>query len=116
MPPTSSHRQLNAITATADGAVKAETAQVDAQQDARKITFGGHGQFRTSSSMAQDCSGYRATHAADAFDIVVDRAPTEAVHVRMDGGFPCGGSVGADQDAGALPCIAGPKPVVSPPS
>ena len=97
---------LNAVTATADGAVKAEIAQVDVQQDARRITFAGHGQFWTYSSMARDYSGYLGTHAAVAFDIVVDQAPAGPVHVRMECGFPCGGSVDVTKAVLALPLHA----------
>ena len=97
---------LNAVTATADGAVKAEAAQVNVQQDARKITFAGHGQFWTYSSMARDYSGYLGTHAAVAFDIVVDQAPAAPVVVRMECGFPCGASVDVTKAVLALPLHA----------
>ena len=94
---------LNAVTATADGAVKAETAQVNVQQDARKITFAGDGQFWTISSTARDYSGYLGTHAALAFDVVVDRAPAGPVHVRIECGFPCGGSIDVTKAVLAMP-------------
>ena len=97
---------LNAVTATADGAVKAETAQVNLQQDARRITFTGHGQFWSYSSTARDYTGHLATHAAVAFDIVVDQAPAGPVHVRMDCGFPCGGSIDVTKAVLALPLHA----------
>ena len=97
---------LNAVTATADGAVKAEAAQVNVQQDARKITFAGHGQFWTYSSMSRDYSGYLGTHAAVAFDIVIDQAPATPVAVRMECGFPCGASIDVTKAVLALPLHA----------
>ena len=97
---------LNAVTATADGAVKAETGQVNVQQDARKITFSGDGQFWTYSPMARDYSGYLGTHAALAFDLVVDQAPAGAVHARIDCGHPCGGSIDVTKGVLALPLHA----------
>ena len=97
---------LNAVTATADGAVKVETAQVNVQQDARKVTFAGDGQFWTYSSTSHDYSGYLGTHAALAFDVVVDRAPASAVHVRIGCGYPCGGSIDVTKAVLALPLHA----------
>ncbi len=97
---------LDAVTATADGAVKVETAQVNVQQDARKITFAGDGQFWTYSSTSRDYSGYLGTHAALAFDVVVDQAPESAVHVRIDCGMPCGGSIDVTKAVLALPLHA----------
>ena len=97
---------LNAVVATSDGLVKAEVTQVDLQQDARKITFAGDGQFSAFSAMARDYSGYPGTHAVLAFDIVVDEAPAGAVHVRIDCGYPCGGSIDVTKAVRALPLHA----------
>jgi beta-glucosidase len=97
---------LNAVVATADGAVKAEVAQVDVQQDARRITFAGDGQYSAFSDRKQDYSGFLDGHAALAFELVVDQAPAGAVHVRIDCGYPCGGSVDVTQALRALPLHA----------
>ena len=97
---------LNAVVATTDGHVKAETAQVNVQQDARRISFAGDGQFSAYSTTARDYGGYAGTHAALVFDTIVDRAPAGAVHVRIDCGFPCGGSVDVTEALAALPLHA----------
>ena len=97
---------LNAVVATSDGSVKSEVSQVNLQQDARKITFSGEGQFSAFSAMASDYSGYLGTHAALAFDVVVDQAPAGPVHVRIDCGYPCGGSIDVTKAVLALPLHA----------
>jgi beta-glucosidase len=97
---------LNAVVTTGDGFVKAEVAQVNVQQDARRITFTGEGQFSAFSAMGRDYSGYLGTHAVLAFDIVVDEAPAGPVHVRIDCGYPCGGSIDVTQAVRALPLHA----------
>jgi beta-glucosidase len=97
---------LNAVVATGDGLVRAEVTQVNVQQDARRITFSGEGQFSAFSSMARDYGGYLGTHAVLAFDIVVDAAPAGAVHVRIDCGYPCGGSIDVTKAVLALPLHA----------
>ena len=94
---------LNAVVSTSDGAVRAETAQVAVQQDARRITFAGPGQFSADSLMGRDYSGWIGTHAALAFDVVVDQPPAGAVHVRIDCGHPCRGAVDVTAALRALP-------------
>ncbi|MEO5686455.1 MAG: glycoside hydrolase family 3 N-terminal domain-containing protein [Burkholderiaceae bacterium] len=84
---------LNAIRMTSDGFAKAETVQVNVQQDARKITFAGDGQFTAFSSATHDFSGFQGAQAALVFDLIVDQAPAGPVHVRIDCGFPCSGSI-----------------------
>jgi len=97
---------LDAVVTTTDGAVKAETAQVNVQEDARRITFAGDGQFSLDSSTARDYSGWLGSDAALAFDIVVERAPEGPVHVRVDCGFPCGASLDVTAAIRALPLHA----------
>jgi beta-glucosidase len=94
---------LNAVVTTRDGAVQAATAQVDVQQDARRITFAGPGQFSADSLTGRDYSGWLGTRAALAFDVVVDQPPAGTVHVRIDCGHPCGGAVDATAALRALP-------------
>jgi len=96
----------NAVVSTSDGLVKAETAQVSVQQDARRITFAGHGQFSLDSSMAHDYGGWLGGDAALVFDVVVDQAPAGAVHVRIACGHGCGGAVDATAAIRALPLHA----------
>ena len=97
---------LDTAVATTDGNVKATTTQINVQQDARRIAFAGDGQFSAYSSTGQDFSGYAGTHAALVFDIVVDTPPAAPVHVRMDCGYPCGGSVDVTKAVAALPLHA----------
>ena len=97
---------VNAIATSIDGNIKAETTQVNLQQDARRITFAGDGQFSAYSATSQDYSSYAGTHAALVFDIVVDTPPAGTVHVRTDCGFPCGGAVDVTKAVAALPLHA----------
>ena len=94
---------LNAVVATKDGAVKAETAQVNVQQDARRITFAGKGQFWTYAGAGHDLSGWQGGNGALAFDLVVDHAPEGDVNVRVECGFPCGGSIDVTAAVRKLP-------------
>jgi beta-glucosidase len=84
---------LAAVIATTDGAVRAQAAQVNVQQDARKIAFAGPGRFSANSLARRDYSGWLGMHAALAFDVVVDRAPAGPVRVHIDCGHDCGGAV-----------------------
>ena len=88
------------------GNVEATTTQVNVQQDARRIAFAGDGQFSAYSSTGQDYAGYVGTHAALVFDLVVDTPPAAPVHVRVDCGYPCGGSVDVTKAVAALPLHA----------
>jgi beta-glucosidase len=97
---------LNAVVATRDGAVKAETAQVNVQQDARRITFAGHGQFWMYAGTGHDLSGWQGGNGALAFDLVVDRPPEGDVHVRVECGYPCGGSIDVTAALRKLPLHA----------
>ncbi len=97
---------LDAAVATPDGNVKATTTQINVQQDARRIAFAGDGQFSAYSSTGQDDAGYAGTHAALVFDLVVDTPPAAPVHVRVDCGYPCGGSVDVTKAVTALPLHA----------
>jgi beta-glucosidase len=96
----------DAVVATKDGAVKAEPAQVNVQQDARRITFAGDGQFWTYAGTGRDLSGWQGVDGALAFDLVVDKPPEGDVHVRVECGFPCGGSIDVTAAVRALPLHA----------
>ena len=97
---------LNTTRATSDGFARAQTAQVDVQQDARKISFSGDGQFAADSAATHDFSGFQGAQAALAFDVIVDQAPAGPVHVRIDCGLPCGGAIDVTQGMLALPLNA----------
>ena len=93
----------NAVVTTSDGFAKAETTQVNVQQDARKVTLSGDSHFTASSDKPQDLSGFQATQAAVVVDLVVDQAPTGPVDMRVYCGFPCTGRVDVTQALRALP-------------
>jgi beta-glucosidase len=95
----------DAVVATKDGAVKAEPAQVNVQQDARRISFAGHGQFWAYAG-PHDLSGWQGADGAVAFDVVVDRPPEGDVNVRVECGYPCGGSIDVTAAVRALPLHA----------
>jgi beta-glucosidase len=85
---------LNAVVATSDGNVTVETAQVNVQQDAKKVTWTSTGQFYAqSTNVKTDYSGYIAANAALAFDVVVGQQPQGNVKVRVDCGYPCIGEL-----------------------
>ncbi len=97
---------LNAVVTTSDGHVKAETAQLNGQQDARRITFTGDGQFAVDSLKMVDLAGWQKAGATLAFDIAIDQAPAGNVHVRVDCGHPCGGQIDVTAGLRALPLRA----------
>ncbi|HEY9026114.1 MAG TPA: exo 1,3/1,4-beta-D-glucan glucohydrolase [Burkholderiaceae bacterium] len=97
---------VHAVVSTRDGAVKAETAQVNVQEDARRITFAGDGQFWTYAGTGHDLSGWQGSNGALAFDLVVERPPEGDVHVRVECGQTCGGSIDVTAAVRALPLHA----------
>ena len=85
---------LNAVVTTTDGNVKVETAQVNVQQDAKKVTWTSTGQFYAQSiGTKTDYSGYITANAALVFDVVMGQAPQGNVKVRVDCGYPCIGEL-----------------------
>jgi beta-glucosidase len=94
---------LNAAILTTDGAVRAQAAQVNVQQDGRRIAFAGRGRFSADSLARRDYTGWLGMHAALAFDIVVDRAPAGPVRVHVDCGQDCGAAVDVTPALRALP-------------
>lgn len=73
--------------------VKAETTQVNVQQDGRKITWTGAGQFYSQASEAADRQPYLNANAALVFDTIVGRAPAGTVKMRVDCKYPCIGEL-----------------------
>jgi len=95
---------VNAVVATSDGDVTVETAQVNVQQDAKKVTWTSTGQFYAQSIGTQtDYSGYLLADAALAFDVIVGQAPQGNVKVRVDCGYPCTGELDMTSALAALP-------------
>ncbi|RSZ57231.1 glycoside hydrolase family 3 protein [Massilia atriviolacea] len=84
---------LNAVTTLPN--VKAETTQVNVQQDARKITWSGAGQFYAQAAGTADREAYLNADAALVFDTIVHKAPAGAVKMRVDCKHPCLGEVDA---------------------
>jgi beta-glucosidase len=85
---------LNAVVATTDGDVTVETAQVNVQQDAKKVTWTSTGQFYAQSiNTKTDYSGYIAANASLTFDVVMGQQPQGNVKVRVDCGYPCIGEL-----------------------
>jgi beta-glucosidase len=80
---------LNTPTFTTNGKVKVETKDYNVQQDAKKVTWIGDGQFFTQSeNIKTDYSGYLSANAALAFDIIVHQAPEGNVKTRIDSKYP----------------------------
>jgi beta-glucosidase len=95
---------LNNAVVTSDGNVKVETAQLNVQQDAKKVTWTAAGQFMAQSiGVKTDHSGYLTANAALAFDLVVNQAPQGTVKLRIDCGYPCIGELDATTVLKALP-------------
>jgi beta-glucosidase len=93
----------NAVITTTDGFAKAETTQIDVQQDARQVTFSGDAQFAAYSPKSRDLGGFLGAQAALAFDLVVEQASTGPVQLRVDCGFPCSGRLDVTQVLRVLP-------------
>ena len=94
---------LAVVVTTTDGAVRAEAAQVNVQQDARRIAFAGRGRFSADSLARHDYTGWLGMHAALAFDVVVDQTPAGPVRVHVDCGQDCGVAIDVTQALRALP-------------
>ena len=84
---------LDAVAATRDGRIRAEVSQVNVQQDARRVTWAGDGQFSAWSPRGHDYTGYLDARGALLFDVVVEQAPAGAVRAVVGCGYPCGGAV-----------------------
>jgi beta-glucosidase len=82
---------LNAVISHAN--IKAETGQVNVQQDAKKVTWNAIGQFYAQAAQTSDQQSYLAANAALVFDTIVHQAPAGLVKVRVDCQYPCIGEV-----------------------
>ena len=104
---------LNAVLTTQDNTLTIETAQINVQQDAKKVTWTGLAEFK---AMAADPASPN-THnpqnlesyihpdakAVLAFDVVVHQAPAGSVKIRIDCGYPCRGELDGTAVLAALP-------------
>ncbi|NRR32833.1 glycoside hydrolase family 3 protein [Oxalobacteraceae bacterium] len=95
---------LNATVALPN--LKAEVTQVNVQQDGRKITWTGTGQFYSQANDAGDRQPYLNAHAALVFDTVVAQAPAGSVKMRVDCKYPCIGELDATRLFNGLPLNA----------
>lgn len=87
---------LNAVVTTADGNVTVQTAQVNVQQDAKRVTWTGTGQFMAQSvGVTTDYTSYivAGANAALVYDVVVNTAPEGSVMTRIDCVYPCFGEL-----------------------
>ena len=82
---------LNAVIAHAT--IKAETTQVNVQQDGKKLTWTGTGQFYAQQPGTSDQQSYLNSDAALVFDTIVHQLPEGLVKVRIDCSYPCIGEV-----------------------
>lgn len=95
---------LNNAVVTSDGNVKVETAQLNVQQDAKKVTWTSTGQFMAQSiGTKTDYTGYLTAEAALVFDVMVNQAPQGNVKMRVDCTYPCIGEVDATNVLKGLP-------------
>ncbi|WP_082541670.1 MULTISPECIES: glycoside hydrolase family 3 N-terminal domain-containing protein [unclassified Rhizobacter] len=104
---------LNATVVTQDGTLTLQTAQVNVQQDGKKLTWTGLGEFKaiasdpasTSVRNPQNLESYvhPDAKAVLAFDVVVDQAPQGSVKIRIDCGYPCRGELDGTAVLAALP-------------
>jgi beta-glucosidase len=95
---------LNNAVVTSDGHVKVETAQLNVQQDAKKVTWTSTGQFMAQSiGVKTDYSGYLTAEAALVFDVSVNQAPQGNVKMRVDCTYPCIGELDATAVLKGLP-------------
>lgn len=82
---------LNAVISHAN--IKAETAQVNVQQDGKKITWNAIGQFYSQAAQTSDQQSYLIADSALVFDTIVHQAPAGLVKLRVDCQYPCIGEV-----------------------
>lgn len=84
---------LNAVITQAT--IKAETTQINVQQDAKKVTWNGTGggQFYAQSTNTIDRQDYLNADSALVFDTIVHHAPEGLVKVRVDCSYPCIGEL-----------------------
>ncbi|MES2742464.1 MAG: glycoside hydrolase family 3 N-terminal domain-containing protein [Pseudomonadota bacterium] len=84
---------LNAVVSLPN--IKAETTQVNVQQDGKKVTWTGIGQIVAQSVDVVDRQTYTNADAALVFDTIVHKAPEGEVKMRVDCKYPCRGEVDA---------------------
>lgn len=82
---------LNAVISHAN--IKAETSQVNVQQDAKKVTWNAMGQFYSQAAQTSDQQSYLTAESALVFDTIVHQAPAGLLKLRVDCQFPCIGEV-----------------------
>lgn len=76
-----------------DPVMRIRTVQINAQQDAKQVTWNRAGQFYIRASQASSLQSYAAANGALQFDTLVTQAPQGEVKVRMGCGSGCMGEV-----------------------
>ncbi|MDR7379742.1 beta-glucosidase [Rhodoferax ferrireducens] len=82
---------LNAVVSHAT--IKVETTQVNVQQDAKKVSWTGTGQFYSQAPSTSDQQSYLNADGALVFDTIVHKLPDGLVKLRIDCSYPCIGEV-----------------------
>jgi beta-glucosidase len=77
----------------AHGSVKVEPTQIDAPNDAKKVTWKGTGQFYIQGKFPKDYEGFIDADGALLVDSIVHEPPMAIVTTRVDCRYPCIGAV-----------------------
>ncbi|WP_338848332.1 putative glycoside hydrolase [Massilia sp. W12] len=86
------------------GSIKAESTQINAPGDGRKVSWnGGIGQLYVQAKSTQDLADWLDEDSALVFDTVVHSAPQDSVTIRVDCRYPCLGVIEAQEIFKALP-------------
>lgn len=84
---------LNAVISHAN--IKAETTQINIQQDAKRVSWTGTAQFYAQANSVLDRQEYLNADSALVFDTVVQQAPADLLKIRVDCKYPCIGELDA---------------------
>jgi beta-glucosidase len=77
------------------GGISVQTAEVNVQEDGRRVTWTGTGQIYSQSSATADLRGYLNAKGALVLDVIVGQSPAGSVKMRVDCVWPCLGEVDA---------------------
>jgi beta-glucosidase len=77
------------------GDISVQTAEVNVQEDGRRVTWTGTGQIYSQSSATADLRGYLNAKGALVLDVIVGQSPAGSVKMRVDCVWPCLGEVDA---------------------
>jgi len=83
------------LVVTTSGDISVQTAEVNVQEDGRRVTWTGTGQIYSQSSATADLRGYLNAKGALVLDVIVGQSPAGSVKMRVDCVWPCLGEVDA---------------------